>query len=212
MSEHVYAYGIIEDEDLEMEIDGVEDANEIYNVSYRNFSAIVSDIDTTDPERSDENVERHNQVLQEVLESDGGKTVVPMGFGMAFKNKKTLKGVIRGARRALRKALNDIDGKVELGLKIVSPAESAPSETEVEDYVEERLDDLVVNDKENDKFTDRLLLNRSYLVERDERSELDSAVDDIEEEFEDCIVQYTGPWPPYNFVDIHIGAKGEAGG
>lgn len=56
-------------------------------------------------------------------------------------------------------------------------------------------------------FSELLVVNRSFLVERDEREAFDQAVGDFQEEYEGLIVHYTGPWPPYNFVDIKIGAQ-----
>jgi hypothetical protein len=204
---NVYAYGIIEQEDLELDVDAVAGASRVYTVDYKTFSAIVSDIDTTEPDRTDEDVERHNEVLRTVMEHGDGRTVVPMSFGMAFKNTRTLKGVIRGARRAFRKALNDVDGTVELGLKLVADDPDAVDGDAVREDDEERLDPHCINRTDDDLFSDRLVLNKSYLVDRDERDAFDDAVDEIEAAYEDDLtVQYTGPWAPYNFVDIHIGA------
>lgn len=207
MSDNLYTYGIIEQEDLELDVQGVAGAESIYTIEYKTLSAVVSEIDTTDPERTDEDVEAHNTVLQEVLEYDGGRTVVPMSFGMAFKSARTLKGVLRGARRAMRSTLNDIEGTVELGVKILAPGDGTVSRDEIQADVTERLADLSINETENDLFTDRLVVNKSYLVDRDERGAFDSAIDDVEAEHDDLTIQYTGPWPPYNFVDIHIGAE-----
>lgn len=218
MSDNIYTYGIIEQEDIELDIEGVAGAEKIYTVDYRTLSAVVSDIDTTDPERTDEDVEVHNDVLQRVLEYDGGRTVVPMGFGMAFKNKRTLKGVLRGARRGLQKALNDIEGTVELGVKVISSSSSSESEPEtvsneeIQKDIGETLSNLSINETQNDLFSDRLIVNKSYLVERQRRDGFDAAIDSIEEKYDDLMVQYTGPWPPYNFVDIHIGAEKQTGG
>ncbi|SDY65410.1 gas vesicle protein GvpF [Halopenitus persicus] len=212
MSENLYTYGIIKQQDLELDVEGVAGADRIYTVDYKTLSAVVSEIDTTDPERTDEDVEAHNTVLQEVLEYDGGHTVVPMSFGMAFKNARTLKGVLRGARRALRSTLNDIEGTVELGVKILAPADDAVPQDDVQATVTNQLADLSINETENDLFTDRLIVNKSYLVDRDKRDAFDSAIDDVEAEHDDLTIQYTGPWPPYNFVDIHIGAEQQQGG
>lgn len=121
MSDHLYAYGVIEQADVELDVEAVAGADRVYTVDYRNLSAVVSDIDTTDPERTDEDVERHDDVLRAVMDHGDGHTVVPMSFGMAFKSARTLKGVVRGARRAFRKALNDVDGGIELGVKVVAP-------------------------------------------------------------------------------------------
>jgi hypothetical protein len=206
---NVYAYGVIPEEDLELERSGIGGAERIYTVTYRSLSAVVSDIDTTDPERTDEAVETHNDVLQSVLLYDGGRTVVPMQFGMAFKNARTLKGVVRGGQRAFRKALNEIDGTVELGVKLVASDDEGPSTAEVEAVVDDTLGDLAVDVVDRDLFSDRLVLNRAYLVAREDRAAFDDAVDEIEAAYDgDLLVRYTGPWAPYNFVDIKIGAEG----
>lgn len=206
MTEHVYVYGILEDTDLSFEAAGVGGATEIRTIDYRSLSAVVSDIDTTEPDRTDAAVERHNEILQTVLEE--GYTVVPMSFGMAFKNARTLKGVLRGANRVLRKTLNDIDGTVELGVKLVDTGLETDPET-VQTAVGDQLAAVSINDTDDDLFSDRLVLNRSYLVDRNERELFDDAIDDIQDEYGDELtVQYTGPWAPYNFVDVHIGAEG----
>jgi hypothetical protein len=203
---------VIEQEDIEFEADGVAQAEVIRTVEYRSLSAVVSAIDTTEPDRTDEDVEAHNHVLQRVLEYDGGRTVVPMSFGMAFKRERTLKGVLRGARRALRSALNDIDGTIELGVKIVVPGEATVSRDGIQENVTNRLAAVSINETENDLFSDRLVLNKSYLVEREHRDDFDAAIDAIEAEYNDNLtIQYTGPWAPYNFVDIHIGADQQGG-
>lgn len=212
MGGNVYTYGVIDQEDLELKTEGVSGTEQIYTVDYRGLSAVVSDIDTTDPERTDENVEAHNGVLQEILEYDGGRTVVPMSFGMAFKNTRTLKGVLRGARRVLRSTLNDIDGTIELGVKVIKSGDETIPREKVRTDVTDRLSELSINETENDLFSDRLIINRSYLVARERREEFDAAVDDIEMGYDDALtVQYTGPWAPYNFVDIHIGAEQQGG-
>jgi hypothetical protein len=206
MAQHLYTYGVIKQDDLELEVDGVDGADRIYTVDYRTLSAVVSDIDTTDPDRTDQNVQAHNAVLQEVLQYDGGRSVVPMSFGMAFKNARTLKGVMRGARRALRSGLQDIDGTVELGVKVIGPEEH-PVPEEVQVSIADRLSAVSIGETDNDLFSDRLVLNKSYLVEREQRAAFDEAIDAIEEAHGETLrVQYTGPWAPYNFVDIHIGA------
>lgn len=70
----------------------------------------------------------------------------------------------------------------------------------------ERLSEKSINETDNDLFTDRLLVNKSYLVDRDRRDEFDDIIDEIQAGNDDLTIQYTGPWPPYNFVDIRIGA------
>jgi hypothetical protein len=204
---NLYVYGITEQTDIELNIDGVGGASTLQTVDYRSLTALTADIDTTDPERTDEAVAAHDDVLRTVIERDDIRTVVPMGFGMAFKNARTLKGVMRGARRALRKALNDVEGCVELGVKLVDPADGETDPDELRSRLENDLDPLSAGQTDDDLFSDRLVANRSYLVEQGKRDAFDDAVEAIESDYDSVLVKYTGPWAPYNFVDIRIGAE-----
>lgn len=203
-----YVYGVIEDESLDLDVDAVGDASTVTTVAHRKHAAVVSDIDTMEPEQSDENVKRHNEVLRAVMNHGDGRTVVPMRFGMVFKNDRALKNVLRNGRRAFTKALQETEGMVELGVKVVAPAEGSPDPEGIQETVDAELDPPSVEATEDERFSDRLLLNRSYLVERADRPAFDDAVDRVEDTHEDVTVQYTGPWPPYSFVDIEIGVEG----
>lgn len=205
---NIYAYGIVEQQEIAVEVNGVHGSDHVHTVDYRGLSAIVSDIETTEPERTDEDVEAHNQVLCKIMELDDGTTVVPMSFGMAFKNKRTLKGVMRGAQRAFRKALNDIDNTVELGVKIVTSEDESDQSAIDKSDIKQRLSAVSVDDTDDNLFSDRLVLNKSYLVKHDNREAFNETIDSIENEYGDrCILRYTGPFAPYSFVDINVGAE-----
>lgn len=204
---NLYLYGVTPGTDFEQDRTGVGGADRVYSVDYRKFSAVVSDIDTTDPERTDEALEHHNEVLQAVLEE--GITVVPMQFGMAFNDERTLKSVLRGASRAFRTTLEEIEGTVELGLKIIADPDLDGDPEHIRAAADELVADVVVGQTDDDLFSDRLVLNRSYLVDREDREAFDAAVDRIQAIDDSVTVQYTGPWPPYNFVDIRISAEGQ---
>ena len=202
-----YVYGIVENDDFELEVDGVEGTDRAYTVEHGSIAAVVSDIDTTDPERTTENMEAHDEVLREVMDHEDGYTIVPMRFGMAFKDERTLKNVLDGGERAFKTALDDIEGTVELGIKVVTAQEGIVDADDVIETVRDRLEQVAIDYVENDLFSDRLLLNDAYLVDRDDRVEFDEAVGSLQEDLDDVIVQYTGPFAPYNFVDIQIGAR-----
>lgn len=207
MSDALYVYGVIESEDLDVEIDGVNGADRAYTVGYQSLSAVVSDIDTVEPERSDENVKRHDEVLQTILEYDGGRTIVPMSFGMGFKNERTLKNVLRNARPVFSRTLREIDGMIELGVKVLTEEDADVDPEGIAAEADERFGRISVNMVENELFSDRLVINRSYLVERADREAFNEAVGAFEDDHEELLVQYTGPWAPYNFVDIEITAQ-----
>lgn len=203
----LYAYGVIEREDVEFETDGVNGAERAYTVGYQTLSALVTDIDTVEPEQSDENTRAHDEVLQQLLQYDGGRTVVPMQYGMAFKNARTLKSVLREARPAFTRALREVEDDVELGLKVLTEEDADVDEEAIREEVTERFDERAISVTSDDLFSDRLIVNRSFLIDRDERDAFDRAVGEFEDDHEELLVQYTGPWAPYNFVDIEIGAQ-----
>jgi hypothetical protein len=209
MSSNLYTYGIIEQAPLDVDVTGVNGSEPITTVDYRSLSAVVSEIETMDPERTDENATAHDEVLRAVLQSDGGRTVVPMRFGMVFKNENALKNILRNGRVAFRRSLNDLDGMVELGVKLVTKDEATVDRPAVVEDVATRLREVTDTEAGNDLYSDRLVFNRSYLVERDAQTAVDDAVGEIRDDYEESLhVQYNGPWAPYNFVDIEIGAEG----
>ncbi|WP_137288345.1 GvpL/GvpF family gas vesicle protein [Natronorubrum halophilum] len=202
-----YVYGVMTDEPIEFETDAVGGETQVYTISHRRLSAVVSDIDTTDPEETDEDAQRHDDVLREIMDRDGGRTIVPMQFGMAFESDRALKNVLRGARPAFRRAINDIEGRIELGLKVVREEDADVDADAIEEAVADTLEPIAAQSVPNDLFSDRLVLNRSYLVECDEREAFDDAVAELEETYDDLIFRYTGPFAPYSFVDVKIGAQ-----
>ena len=202
-----YVYGVMDDEPVEFETDAVGGADRVYTVSHRRLNAVVSDIDTTSPEETDEDAQRHDDVLREIMERDGGRTIVPMQFGMAFETDRALKNVLRGARPAFRRALNDIEDRIELGVKIVREEDAEVDDDAVEESVADELESIAAQSVPNDLFSDRLVLNRSYLVEREDREAFDDAVAELEEQYDDLMFRYTGPFAPYSFVDVKIGAQ-----
>jgi hypothetical protein len=208
--EHLYTYGVIEQTEFELDLDGggVADADQLYTVDHRTLSAVVSDIEVLEPEETDENLRAHDKALQAVMEDERTSAVVPMRFGMVFKSARPLKNILRGSRGVLTRALNEIEGTVEMGLKLITEEDATVDRDAVREAVSERLGEVSLEETENGLFSDRLVLNRSYLVERDAREAFDEAIAAIEEEYTGALmVQYTGPWAPYNFVDIEIGVQ-----
>ncbi|WP_253738027.1 GvpL/GvpF family gas vesicle protein [Halohasta salina] len=208
MSSNRYTYGVIEQAPLDIDVTGVDGAP-IDTVDYRSLSAVVSEIGTIEPERTDENAAAHDEVLRAVLQSDGGRTIIPMRFGMVFKTENALKNVLRNGRVAFRRSLNDLDGMVELGVKLVAKEGSTVDRRAVVEDVATRLRAVADTEAGNDLYSDRLVFNRAYLVDRADQPAFEETVAAIRDAYDDSLlVQYNGPWAPYNFVDIEIGAEG----
>jgi hypothetical protein len=61
-----------------------------------------------------------------------------------------------------------------------------------------------VSSRTNKPIGDKMILNAAFLVARDREAEFDAKVKEVDARYENLILKYTGPWPPYNFVNIRL--------
>jgi len=76
-----------------------------------------------------------------------------------------------------------------------------------ERYVAEILDQLrevSVASRINKPIGDKMIMNAAFLISRDQETAFDTKVKTIAGRFERLTFKYTGPWPPYNFVNIRL--------
>jgi hypothetical protein len=87
--------------------------------------------------------------------------------------------------------------------RLVDAALQARSER----YVAEILDQLrevSVASRINKPIGDKMIMNAAFLISRDQESAFDAKVKSIASQFDKLTFKYTGPWPPYNFVNIRL--------
>jgi hypothetical protein len=69
----------------------------------------------------------------------------------------------------------------------------------------ETLREVCVASRDNKPIGDKMILNAAFLLEREREAEFDAAVNRIAKNFGERLnFKYTGPWPPYNFVNIRL--------
>ncbi|HYG64400.1 MAG TPA: GvpL/GvpF family gas vesicle protein [Thermoanaerobaculia bacterium] len=61
-----------------------------------------------------------------------------------------------------------------------------------------------VASRANKPIGDKMILNAAFLVPRELESDFDAKVKEIDARYANLIFKYTGPWPPYNFVNIRL--------
>jgi Gas vesicle synthesis protein GvpL/GvpF len=77
----------------------------------------------------------------------------------------------------------------------------------------EALRGVCVASRDNQPIGDKMIMNAAFLVERDRETEFDSAVNKIARKYGQRLkFKYTGPWPPYNFVNIRLKLERVAAG
>ncbi len=76
-----------------------------------------------------------------------------------------------------------------------------------ERYVSGILEDLrasAVAARINKPIGDKMILNAAFLVSRDKESAFDQCIKHVAAQHDKLTFKYTGPWPPYNFVNIRL--------
>jgi hypothetical protein len=83
----------------------------------------------------------------------------------------------------------------------------AALESRSERYVREIFEHLrpvSVASRANKPIGDKMIMNAAFLVSRDKEQAFDAKVKQIGARFPKLTFKYTGPWPPYNFVNIRL--------
>ncbi len=183
---------------------------EVYTLEYKDFAPVVSNAAVKKYDVGDEEVELHRKVVELVMREH---SVLPVAYGMVFKNKKLLMVAMSAGYKAMKKAMSEVDNRVELGIKVFLPKEALQLDGKEKcksDFLE-ALKKKAVQSKELKLFSDRLVLNASFLVDRDKINDFSGEVEQLGNKYPDIKIQYSGPWPPYNFVDIQILSRRKGG-
>jgi len=92
--------------------------------------------------------------------------------------------------------------RVQYG-RLVDAALGTLSERYVSEIFSE-LRDVSVASRANKAIGDKMILNAAFLVSRDQEAAFDKKVKELGARYDKLTFRYTGPWPPYNFVNIRL--------
>jgi len=87
--------------------------------------------------------------------------------------------------------------------RLVDAALQQRSERYVADILDQ-LRDVSVASRVNKPIGDKMIMNAAFLISRDQENAFDARVKSIASRFDRLTFKYTGPWPPYNFVNIRL--------
>src|SRR5213596_596521 len=201
---------------------------EVSTVHYKDIAAVVSDTPIEVFDATRENVLAHERVNEAVMRDH---TVIPMSFGTVLKTRDDIIELLRGAYSAFIDVLwerdevvkqierEDDDGRqlkseissqsgptyfarVQYG-RLVEGALQARSERYVSEIFES-LRDVAVASRANKPIGDKMIMNAAFLVSRDREQAFDAKVKAVGAKYAPLTFRYTGPWPPYNFVNIRL--------
>jgi hypothetical protein len=71
--------------------------------------------------------------------------------------------------------------------------------------IHDALKPVAVASRSNKPIGDRMILNAAFLVDRAQEQAFDECVKETSRNYEELLTfKYSGPWPPYNFVNIKL--------
>lgn len=93
--------------------------------------------------------------------------------------------------------------RVQLGRLLEREMEKLANELVTDIY--ETLAPVAVASRSNKPIGDQMIMNAAFLVDRVDEEEFDRTVKGLGEKHSDLLsFTYTGPWPPYNFVNVKL--------
>jgi len=92
--------------------------------------------------------------------------------------------------------------RVQYG-RLIDAALQARSDRYVTEFLQ-RLRNVSVASRVNKAIGDKMIMNAAFLVQRDQEQAFDHRIKEIASNFDKLTFKYTGPWPPYNFVNIRL--------
>jgi len=196
---YLYLYGIVNKENAKLNIMGLKN-KPIEKINFKDISALTSSYPNLNPELNEKEAVQHANILKRIAKKT---TLVPTSFGTVFKDEEILETILSTSYHAVKQTLALIEGKIELGLKVVKN-ELGYVPNGIAQEILGSLDKLSVKSAKGDNFSDRLLLNHSFLVEKNNFSKFSNEIAKLEKKHKDLRFLYTGPWPPYSFVNINI--------
>jgi hypothetical protein len=237
-----YAYGIIVTDETGACFG--EPQENMSAVHYRDLALVFSEVSSSSLQLSKENALTHHRAIARIMKK---QTIIPFSFGTVFNEPQEMTGLLTTGYGEIKKTLEQLDNKLELGLKVIWKKEALANklEQDYEDlkYLKEEIMGLPLDSaygpaiilgqrveaamqemqsfyqeqiysplqaisleaRLNKLLNERMILNAAFLVSRDQETGFDAKVNELyEQHHEEFNFMYSGPWPPYNFIDLKL--------
>lgn len=154
-------------------------------------------------------LEKNYETIKQVL--PGLQNKIELGLKVFWK-KESFAGEIEDADKEILRLKEEIASKpaqetyyerINLGRLVQSVVEEKRRQLTTE--IHEQLKKHAVDSRQNECVGVRMAINAAYLVERDRETEFDEQVNQLYLNYSGHLIfKYSGPWPPYNFIDIKL--------
>lgn len=155
-------------------------------------------------------LEKRSQEFARLLESLDGK--VELGLKALWREEKAIYEEILVENAAIRRLRNSLARRPPAALRL----EALPLGEMVKNALERKKREeaqallapllrVAKNVRQNDIILDRMILNAAFLLEESRQEEMDQAVSNLDDQMgRRLTLKYTGPNPPWNFVEIVV--------
>ena len=201
---YLYVYGIINRGSFKLGMKGLK-GQPIQTIDLGDISILVSFYPNLYPVVEENEAMYYAEILNKLARKI---TIIPMAFGTVFKTQEMLETILSKTYPSIKKTLGLIKDKIELGVKVVKNCDGDVFE-EAKQKILEELNKLCIESRSGDKFSDRLVLNQSFLVNKNKFSPFSNKIAELEQVYPGLKFIYTGPWPAYSFVSINIKVQGD---
>jgi hypothetical protein len=109
--------------------------------------------------------------------------------------------------RRLKNEISAVPGSTYFARMQYGRQIEAALQTRSEQYVADifnQLRDVSVAARANKPIGEKMIMNAAFLVSRDKETAFDAKVKEVGALYDKLNFRYTGPWPPYNFVNIRL--------
>lgn len=150
-----------------------------------------------------------SDALEDVLDKMENK--IELGLKVLWEEEKVTDRIERENEEVARlreKVDEDPQGstyfaRVQLGRLLERELEELANDLVTEIY--DTLAPVAVASRSNKPIGDQMIMNAAFLVERNDEAKFDRTVEELGEKYRELLsFTYTGPWPPYNFVNVKL--------
>ena len=178
-------------------------------VAVRDLSAIVGQSEYTVIEATPDRVEHHTEVMSEYAKRG---PVLPAPVGVVFRSQDAVQRWMELHYVALSDALTFLENRIVGRVHVWRPGEADEREagsdlaaTAAESFRVLRRSAVSTVPLRLEKVTG-IVLSAAFLIEQDLWKDFASEVEDQGRRAPNLRFELTGPWPPYDFVHMQLGA------
>lgn len=174
-------------------------ADALIRVRFRDLEAVVRPTTYAVPDVDDAGVVEHQRVVERIMRR---ASVLPAPFGIVFLGRRAVLRFIEDQYIALDEGLDFLDGGWEMRLHVLGDPDVPQLRAEAAQlYTDLRQAARAAIPLRTDEGR---LLSAAFLVDRTEWIRFAEQVEDLDSAHPDLTFDLTGPWPPYDFVNVRF--------